>query len=594
MVSPVDGRRKFVAVVGVGDLPLILAITRDEAEALRPWHDEMWSAAVRTLMVSILVALTIFALLRQLRRLAQGALALKQSEERYAMVMEAANEGHAEWNFGNDRLFASQKWRALHGLDHLEEPERHQGSFLSEVALHGDDESTVAQTFAAHLAGQTASVSVEYRVLLREGAWRWIHTRGRCLFDGTGHPTRLFCSATDVTERKEAEIERERLRARLQQNERLEALGTLAGGIAHDFNNILGAILGFGELAQQHADAGSVLRRYIDRVMQGGARARLLVRRILDFSRSGVIERTDVHVQAVVEEVVAMLTPTLPAEVIVEAKLDAGLSAVSGDSTQLYQVIMNLCSNAVQAIAAGASGKVSLSLYCVQVCESRILLHSDLKAGPYLCLDVQDSGMGISSEVLQRIFEPFYTTKKQGEGTGLGLSVVHGVVSDLGGAIDVVSTVGVGTTVSVWLPVSGECKPHPLQEAPRWPEGHGEVVAIVDDDRALVELAEESLANLGYEAVGFDSAESALAAFQDAPTRFDAVLTDENLSGISGTALAQALWSLRPDLPVILMSGKVDEALLTRAHEAGLGPVLRKPLTLREMSNRLSEDLRCH
>lgn len=592
--SPADRRAKLVAVVGVGEQPLILAITRDEAEALRPWYDEMWSAVWRTAMVSLLVGLTIAALLRQLGRLAQGQRALRESEERYAMAMEAANEGHAEWCAADGTLFASDKWNALHGIGGHAPGAVGGVGVMRDVVIHPDDLQAVTAAFDDNLAGRSRSIEVEYRVRAPDGGWRWIHARGRCLIDAEGGAPRLFCAATDVTARKEAEDAKQRMATRLQQNERLEALGTLAGGIAHDFNNILGAILGFGELAQQQAEPGSALRRHIDRVMQGGTRARMLVKRILDFSRSGVAELTPVHVQSVVEEVIAMLTPALPPGVDLQAELNAKDCAVLGDGTQLYQVVMNLCTNAVQAIEKGGTGTVAVRLHHVQITAPRLLLHAELAVGAYVCLAVEDNGTGMAPEVMQRIFEPFFTTKKQGEGTGLGLSVVHGIVADLGGAIDVVSLPEQGTTVSAWLPVSGACEAPAAAVAADWPFGQGQTVLVVDDERSLVELAEETLASLGYEPVGFASAEAALRAVQAEPARFDALLTDEMLPGMPGSELARQVLALRPEIPVILMSGKVDKALLQRARDAGVEAVLHKPLALRELATRLAEAIRPH
>ncbi len=590
-VNPMDGRVKLVAAVGVGDRPLVLAITRDEEEALRPWYDEMWSGAVRTLLLAVLVMLTIAAVLRQLRRLELGEQALRQSEERYAMAMEAANEGHAEWNIPQGTVFVSEKWRTLHGIDANATIES-ASDLMHHTTLHPDDAPEARKAVDDHLAGRTPAIELEYRVRHGDGGWRWIHARGRCLMDGKGAPVRLFCAATDVSARKEAEAFKAGLEARLEQTQRLEALGTLAGGIAHDFNNILGAILGFGEMAQQHAQPGSALRRHIDRVMQGGARARLLVRRILDFSRSGIVERVPVSMQAVVEEVVAMLMPSLPSGLNVAAQLEAADAAVMGDATQLYQVVMNLCTNAVQAM--GEEGVLELSLKRIEVDRPRSLLHGDLEAGAYVRLQVEDTGGGISPEVLRRMFDPFFTTKKVGEGTGLGLSVVHGIVADLGGAIDVVTHPGRGTSVSVWLPVTGESALPPSRAATDWPCGNGEVVMVVDDELPLVELAEELLAGLGYEPVGFASSESALRAFEADPHRFDAVLSDEMLPGMPGSELASKLLSTRPGLPVVLMSGNVGAALEQRARDLGVAALLHKPLALRELAECLSEVLEEH
>ncbi len=529
-INPMDGRPKLIATVGVGKRPLILAILRDEEEALRPWYDEMRSSGIRTVLLILLVVLTIVGLLRQLRRQERGEQALRQSEERYAMAMEAANEGHAEWNFAQDTVFVSDKWRALHGVD-ASVPLGTSADVLRHVHLHPDDAPHARAAIEDHLAGRTHAVELEYRVRHADGDWRWIHARGRCVRDEAGAALRLFGAATDVSDRKLAEADKARLEARLQQTQRLEALGTLSGGIAHDFNNILGAILGFGEMAQQQAEAGSAMRRHIDRVMQAGARARLLVRRILDFSRSGIAERVPVNMQALVEEVIAMLTPTLPPGLRVDARLQSGSAAVVGDGTQLYQVVMNLCTNAVQAM--GEQGVVSLRLDRVDIERRRALLHGDIAAGSYMRLDVGDTGPGIPPEVLQRMFDPFFTTKKVGEGTGLGLSVVHGIVADIGGAIDVVTGNGRPTVVSVWLPVlpgqatDGGPEQAPLDSVPGCPRGNGEVVMIVDDEQPLLELAEEILASLGYEPVGFGTSERALAAFEADPQRFDAVLTDE-------------------------------------------------------------------
>lgn len=585
VVSPMDHRPKLVATVGVGNQPLLLAVTRDEEVALRPWYDEMWSGGIRTLLLSILIVLTIAAVLRQLRRLERGEQALRQSEERYAMAMEAANEGHAEWNIPQDTVFASDKWRALHGIE-TKAPVASFSDLMRHTTLHPDDAPAVKTAVDDHLAGRTPAIELEYRVRHPDGEWRWIHARGRCLLDGKGAPVRLFCAATDVSARKEAESYKAGLEARLAQTQRLEALGTLAGGIAHDFNNILGAILGFGEMAQQHAQAGSALRRHIDRVMQGGARARLLVRRILDFSRSGIVERVPVGMQGIVEEAIAMLAPSLPSGLRVAARLEAADAAVMGDATQLYQVVMNLCTNAVQAM--GDAGTLELSLQRVDLPHPKSLLQGDLGAGAHVCLQVEDTGGGIAPEVLRRMFDPFFTTKKVGEGTGLGLSVVHGIVSDLGGAIDVVTRQGRGTAVSVWLPVAGGSAPLQPRATADWPRGHGEVVMVVDDERPLIELAEEILAGLGYEPVGFASSESALRAFEADPRRFDAVLTDEMLPGMPGSEFARRLLSVRPALPVILMSGNVGAALEERVRKLGGVALLHKPLGLRELAECLA------
>ncbi|HZF83319.1 MAG TPA: ATP-binding protein [Burkholderiaceae bacterium] len=589
VVDPMDGKPKLIFASVLGKRPLILAIMRDEGEALHPWYDEMWSAGIRTVLLILLVVLTIAALLRQLRRQERGESALRQSEERYAMAMEAANEGHAEWNIETGSVFVSDRWRALHGVDESV-PLDTTADVLRHVRLHPDDAPQVSAAIDDHLAGRALALELEYRIHHPGGTWRWIYARGRCVRDTSGKALRLYGAANDVSDRKLAEAEKARLESRLQQTQRLEALGTLSGGIAHDFNNILGAILGFGEMAQQQAQAGSPMRRHIDRVMQAGARARLLVRRILDFSRTGVTERAPVNMQTLVDEVIAMLAPTLPPGQRVEARLQSGDAAVLGDATQLYQVVMNLCANAAQAM--GDEGVISLELDLVTIERPESMLHGDVTAGSYVRLDVRDTGPGIPPEVLGRMFEPFFTTKTVGEGTGLGLSVVHGIVSDLGGAIDVTTGGGRPTVVTVWLPaLRGQAARHdaaPEIDPRGCALGNGEVVMIVDDEQALLELAEELLATLGYEPVGFGSAEQAAAAYDADPERFDAVITDEMLPSMPGSALVRHVKARRPSLPVALVSGHVNAALEQRARDSGAAELLRKPLRLRDLADCLA------
>ncbi len=586
--SPVDGRKKFIAVLRVGSRPLILAVTRDEQEALRPWYDEMTSAAIRTsLFVALVIAATL-GLRRQLRRLERGAVALRESEERYAMAMEAANEGHAEWNLREGTVFVSTKWRVLHGVDTTADIKT-DAELKERVAIHPEDVGPTREAVDAHLEGRTPAIDVEYRVRHVDGDWRWVQARGRCLRDAAGSPARLFCAANDITARKAAEVAKANYDMRLQQAHRMEALGTLAGGIAHDFNNILGAILGFGDMAQQLAAPGTPLRRHIDRVLQAGGRAKALVRRVLEFSRSGVVEQVPVDIQKIVEEALALQGPALPPGVTMDVTLAADSAAVSGDETQLHQVVMNLCTNAIQAI--GSDGRLSVDLRLVQVEKAEHLLQGDLAPGGYVRLCVGDTGPGIETDVLTRVFEPFFTTKKSGEGTGLGLSVVHGIVANRGGAIDVTSTLGVGTQVSVWLPLAVESAAVLAEDESEWPHGAGQVVMIVDDERPLVEFGEELLARLGYSPLGFDSSQAAMSAFLEDPSNFDALLTDESMPGLTGSELARAVLAHRPDLPVIMMSGHVIAGLEERARKAGICKLLHKPLAARDLAQSLAQCL---
>jgi signal transduction histidine kinase/CheY-like chemotaxis protein len=385
------------------------------------------------------------------------------------------------------------------------------------------------------------------------------------------------------------EQEREEMQRQLQQAAKMEALGRMAGGIAHDFNNILGAIIGYGELAQSNQPEGTAARHQLDQVLHAGARGKELVDRILAFSRSGIAERVPIQPQSAIEETLELLAASLPAEVHLQTRLDALDVAVVGDVTQLHQVCMNLCTNALQAMKRG--GVLTVALEKAVVSERRLISHGALGPGSYVRLCVSDTGTGIPPAVLERMFDPFFTTKRVGDGTGLGLALVHGIVADFGGVIDVTTQLEVGTTFTIWLPATNRLPTPAADPAGDLPRGNGETVMIVDDERALVALAEEILAGLSYEPVGFDSSLAALEAFRLEPKRFDLVLTDQTMPDLTGTELAREIRQLRPEIPILLMSGFSGSQLSERAHAVGVIDVLHKPLVRRDIAEPVARAL---
>jgi len=414
-------------------------------------------------------------------------------------------------------------------------------------------------------------------------ASRWVVQRDR-----RGDIESILETNNDITEQRRAEDDRRRLEASLLQAQKLEAMGTLAGGVAHDFNNILGAVLGYGELAQNAAPSGSPLRRYVDSMMSAGQRAKSLVERILAFSRSGVGPRTAVHVQSVVTEALEILVASLPENIRLESELNGEDAAVMGDPTQIHQVVLNLCTNAVHAMKSG--GTLSVRLDCVHFDEDRTMMTGTLMPGDYVRLVVRDTGAGIDPALHSRIFDPFFTTKGVGVGTGLGLSLVHGIVTDLGGGVDMTSEISRGTTFTIYMPRHGRANPE-VVEAEQVVHGDGEAVLLVDDEEMLVRLGEEMIAELGYEPVGFNSPVEALQAFRADPERFSAVLSDETMPGMTGTQLAAQIAAIRPDIPIILMSGYAGPTLAARAHAVGARDVLAKPLQARDIGKALASAL---
>jgi len=421
-----------------------------------------------------------------------------------------------------------------------------------------------------------------------------------------GSPTSQQLAAIDqfshlasiAVERAGAEEALRRSERQLRQAQRLEAMGTLAGGIAHDFNNILGAILGYGEMALREAPRGSRLHRDVESIMTAGERGRTLVERILAFSRSGVGERVAVHVEAVVREALELLVAKLPEGIKIDAQLCAGRAAMLGDPTQVHQVVMNLATNAIQAMVARGTLRVTLDVSRLD--KPRLATTGSVATGEYIVLKVADIGTGISKEIMEHIFDPFFSTKEAGVGTGLGLSLVHGIVSSVGGAIDVASAVGAGSTFTVYLPRSGDVADEGNIAAPALPRGNGERILIVDDEAPLVNLATETLSELGYVPVGFTSSVAALDTFRAQPQEFDAVITDERMPGIPGTALVREVRELRGQgISILLVTGYPGPGVVQRAREAGADLVLAKPMTARDLATNLasalySQQLRIH
>jgi PAS domain S-box-containing protein len=510
--------------------------------------------------------------------------ALRRSEERYQLAVNGSNEGLWDWDLASDRLFLSPRAQELLWLEPAE-PQQSRRHWIALTHYHPDDVGSVRAAISAHLRGETQHFKVEYRLRHHSGQWHWYRQRGVAVRDAQGRPTRMAGSMEDITDRKNGEADRERLEAQLRQAQKLEAIGTLAGGIAHDFNNILAAILGYGELAQKEAADGSALRRHVDAAMSAGMRAKSLVERILAFSRTGMGERVAVHVESVVAEALDGIAGTLPPGVTLERRLAAGDAAVLGDPTQIHQVVMNLCANAVQSIRSTGTLTVTLDPVALDAptCATCVL-----PGGQYVRLSVRDTGTGIAAHLLERIFDPFYTTKDIGVGTGLGLSLVHGIVTDLGGGIEVASHVGAGSTFTVYLPWSGTVTAPSAPPPAAAPGGNGEIILLVDDEEPLVRLGEEMIAELGYEPVGFTSSSAALATLRAEPHRFNAVLTDEAMPEMTGSELALEIRKLRPDIPILLMSGYVTAALQARARDAGAIEVLSKPLVSRDISRSLA------
>jgi PAS domain S-box-containing protein len=374
------------------------------------------------------------------------------------------------------------------------------------------------------------------------------------------------------------------------QSSKLEAIGTLAGGIAHDFNNILSAILGYAELSLSEDTLQEEDRQNLEAVHQAALRAKDLVKQILMFSRRGLEKREAIQIHLIVEEAVSLVGKAIPASIQIKTNIDPQAGSVLVDATQIHQIIMNLCTNAYHAMM-DRGGQLEVILKRSEVDSATAAKYPNLKSRTCVVIEVRDTGAGIEPAYLEKIFDPFFTTKEPGKGTGMGLSVVHGIVTGYGGAIEVDSELGTGTTFRVLLPLSeDEPQDHPAPKED-FPLGRGERVLFVDDEPLLAAMGQKLLESLGYEPSTLSSAQSALELFQAAPESFDLIITDQTMPGFSGTFLAQEAMRSRPGIPVILCTGFSDSIDQQEVKELGINHFLLKPVTIKTMAETIRRAL---
>ncbi|MDB6094012.1 MAG: Blue-light-activated protein [Verrucomicrobia bacterium] len=430
----------------------------------------------------------------------------------------------------------------------------------------------------------------ELPLITAKGRNIWVRVLGR-VETQPGQSTRIHGALQDITGQHQAETDRRVLENQLFQVQKMETLGTLSGGIAHDFNNLLTGILGYHELAADSIPEDHPARACLAEARNASLRARELVEQILTFSRqSSETEQGPVDLRPVVEEARRFLRSTLPANIGIETEIDAACGFVNADATQIHQVILNLGSNAAHAMRTNG-GTLKLTVRPRPITPEQGARLGGVTPGKYVCISMSDTGHGMDEATLRRIFEPFFTTKNTSEGTGLGLAVVHGIVRAHRGVIDLESTVGVGTTFHVYLPMSldeSAAEPTPLRPAPR---GEGELVCVVDDEGLVGRFTKATIEKLGYEAVSFGSAEECLTAWQANPVAYRLLVTDQTMPGMQGTELATAMRKLIPGLLVVIMSGHFSKIYSRELDELGQVELLAKPFTTEQLSNALSQAL---
>ena len=404
-----------------------------------------------------------------------------------------------------------------------------------------------------------------------------------------GGQAAMMSICRDITERKRFESEREILITaerdmdnKLRQAQKMEAIGTLAGGIAHDFNNILGAIIGYTEMIRDDTLAGLANVQDINQVLNAGNRAKELVKQILAFGRQGESELIPVQPATIIKEALKLLRASLPTTITIQQNIDPEAGVILADPTHIHQIMMNLCTNAFHAMEI-RGGTLTVSLHKKTLSPEDLGASPQLPPGNSLQLSIEDSGEGIAPEVLDKIFDPYFTTKEVGKGTGMGLSMVHGIVHSYGGTISCNSRLGEGTVFHITLPTVEQQSVQEVESPQLSPFGT-EHILLVDDEEFLIEMGQMMLARLGYRVTTRMNSLEALTTFQNEPNTFDLVLCDQTMPGMTGEDLSRRLLQIRPDIPIILCTGYSSLISETKAKAMGIKGFALKPLTSKDLA----------
>ena len=503
---------------------------------------------------------------------------LRSSEERYRRIVDTANEGIWLVNGAGELIFANPMLLRMLGHAAAEVLGRPLTDFVDERDRGAGVETTdPGRTDTREWQG--------IRLRRKDGSELWVSVSTATVADANGEPIGSLGMATDITERKQSQAKRELLESQLRESQKMEAIGTLAGGIAHDFNNILAAILGNVALTRPHVAQEPAVLNGLDQIERAGVRGRSLVQKILAFSRMQPHALVNQPMRPLVEEAVVLLRSTLPSQVELELRLADTPLQVGADATNIQQILMNLCTNAWHAMRGG-SGRITIALDRVELGAEAVRALGEIPPGAYAHLSVSDNGSGMTEATRVRVFEPFFTTKRVGEGTGLGLSVVHGIVVAHRGAIAVDSTPGRGSTFHLYFPLA----PVPASDvpdeaaAPEAPRGRGEHVMYVDDDPAMLPMIESLLQRAGYRVTALDRPRDALARVRAEPTLFDLIVTDFNMPEMTGLDLAKELARVVPGLPVVISSGYLSDEMRAAAVRVGVRGVLQKEYSLEQLA----------
>ena len=527
-------------------------------------------------------------ILSQSEELTERNKQLKQEEQRAQNYLDVAGAMMAALNLNGEITLINKQ-----GCNILNVSEKEAiGTNWFDRFLPEEIKGEVKGVFNQLMAGDIDPVEFyENIVLTSDGIERTIAFHNTLLKNEQGEIEGVFFSGEDVTLQKQAESEQEKLKEQLRQVQKMEAVGTMAGGIAHDFNNILTAILGYAELIKNDTPAESTqIQEDIDQILKAGNRAKELVGQILAFSRKEKMELLPMHPHVIIKETLKLLRSTTPTTVSIIQSISEDCGMIKADPTALHQILINLFTNALHAM--DDKGVVTVNLLEVNFKGQPLWYRPGLSPGTYVRLSVSDTGDGMDQNTIDRIFDPFFTTKEVGKGTGMGLSVVYGIVESHGGFIDVDSEPGQGSTFSVFFPVT-EAEAEDISEVEpisQLKTGKGQIL-LVDDEETLLVLAERIIKSLGYDVIAENNSAKALEKFKSDPDQFDLILTDLAMPHMSGTELRAEILKIRPDIPVIICTGYDSKITAEYAGEKGITEYIKKPYSKKILSEAIREAL---
>lgn len=555
------------------------AVQKSIAEEIDSFRSGIWKAGATVLAGTALLLLTwlivLLALKRHLAERKQSEQLVFAEKERLLVTLQSIGDAVITSDTLGNVVLMNPAAEGLIGLSQQVATGK-RISDLFDIVQEASGEKTENPVNYVLRTGDAYQLSNSTILIAGKQAGKYIEQGASPIRDRDGTISGVVLVIRDVTARKQLETQ-------VRQAAKMEAMGTLAGGIAHDFNNILYVIMGYAELCLDQAPQDSRLNLHLEQVLAATSRAKALVDQILTFSRQRDQQKQVIRISPILKEALKFLRASVPSTVEIRQVLDARTETIMADPTQVHQVLMNLCTNASHAMR-DRGGVMEVRLDNGSPNGNGSDRSSDSELCGYLRLSVSDTGHGMSQEVMERIFEPYFTTKDKTQGTGLGLSVVHGIVRDHGGSMDVWSEVGKGSRFQVYFPLACQDVDMSARDGAPLTAGTGEHILLVDDERSVIEMAKEMLQRLGYRVSAEYGSMDALSLFSDDPRQFDLVITDLTMPKMTGRELARELLRIRPDIPIVLCTGFSELVSEEQVKEWGLAALLTKPVSSRTMA----------